>query len=85
MQIMAHETVDLVLLDMNMPDLDGLATFRGIRSLGGTSSRVITVAMTADVLPAQLARIAAEGLDGCLKKPLSQEALNTLLHRHFGG
>lgn len=84
LQIMAHETADLVLLDMNMPDLDGLATFRCMRSLGGTSSRAIIIAMTADVLPAQLAKIAVEGLDGCLTKPLSQEDLNAVLHHHFG-
>ena len=83
LQIITREAVDLVLLDMNMPDLDGLTTFREIRRLGGAAAHTVVIAMTADVLPAQLARIKAQGLDGCLTKPLSHADLQSLLRLHF--
>ena len=75
---------DIVLLDMNMPDLDGFSTFRAIRGMGGLAARTVVTAMTADVIPIQLAKIAAQGLDGCLTKPLSMGELHALLKQHFG-
>ena len=84
LDILAREAVDLVLLDMNMPDLDGFSTFRAIRGMGGLAARTVVTAMTADVLPIQLAKIAAQGLDGCLTKPLSMGELHALLKQHFG-
>ncbi|WP_309663243.1 response regulator [Tabrizicola sp.] len=79
-----REAVDLVLLDMNMPDMDGLSTFRAMRKMQGAVSRMPVIAMTADVLPAQQAAIEAAGLDGYLAKPLVPEDLYALLRRHLG-
>jgi two-component system, sensor histidine kinase len=77
--ILAQQPVDLVLLDMNMPDMDGFATFRAIRALDGAAARVPVLAMTADVLPAQRALFMAAGLDGYLPKPLLPEVLDAAL------
>lgn len=85
LDVLARDRVDLVLLDMNMPELDGFATFRAIRTMQGASARVPVVAMTADAMPAQKAMIEAQGLDGYLPKPLSLDDLHRELSRHLSG
>lgn len=47
---LAAEAVDVVLLDMNMPGLDGLATFRQLRALPAPQGQVAVVALTADAM-----------------------------------
>lgn len=81
--VLARDSVDLVLLDMNMPGLDGVATFRAIRRMDGTAARVPVIAMTADVLPTQRAQIDAEGLNGYLPKPLIADDLYALLDQQL--
>jgi two-component system, sensor histidine kinase len=79
--ILSRERVDLVLLDMNMPEMDGFATVGAIRAFGGAIARIPVIAMTADVLPAQRAAFLAAGLDGFLPKPLLPEDLDAVLRR----
>ncbi len=73
--LLADTPVDLILLDMNMPDPDGLETFRRLRASEGPRQSVPVVAMTADTLEAQRARYQAAGLDGYLAKPFSESTL----------
>ncbi|WP_232209662.1 ATP-binding protein [Rhodobacter ferrooxidans] len=79
--LLAATQVDLVLLDMNMPEMDGLETFRRIRALPGSMARVPVVALTADASAAHRAGYLAQGLDGYLAKPLTPEALAAELGR----
>lgn len=72
---LAVETVDLVLLDMNMPDLDGLETFRRLRALPPPHGNVAVVALTADAMDHHRAHFLAQGLDGYLTKPISAERI----------
>jgi len=85
LEILARDRVDLVLLDMNMPDLDGFATFCAIRAMQGAAARVPVVAMTADAMLAQKAMILEHGLDGYLPKPLLPEDLYRELAAHLHG
>ena len=72
---------DLVLLDMNMPDMDGIATLRQIRKLPSRAARVPVVAMTADATEAHRRRYLEAGLDGYLAKPLTPEAVAEIIAR----
>lgn len=77
------ERYDLVLLDLHMPELDGLATLREIRA-GNTGARAQTmwiIALTADAREQQRTRGMAEGLNDYLTKPLSVTDLETALRR----
>ncbi|MES2667494.1 MAG: ATP-binding protein [Pseudomonadota bacterium] len=80
-QIMARGGIDLVLLDMNMPGLDGPQTLRRIRALPGV--QVPVLAMTADVMPSQRDGYLAAGMDDHLAKPLSPQVLAAALRRHL--
>jgi signal transduction histidine kinase/CheY-like chemotaxis protein len=77
----AMQDFDLVLMDLQMPVLDGLEATRVIRTtereLG--RSRVPIHALTADILPGDRQRCTDAGMDGHLAKPLSLADLQKLL------
>jgi len=72
---------DLVLMDIQMPGLDGLMATRLIRCLPGPGARVPVVAMTANVLPAQVAAFREAGLDDHLGKPFTAVDLHAVIAR----
>ncbi len=71
----------LILMDLHMPGLDGLAAARAIRAWeaesGGPRSRL--VALTADVVPETQEAARAAGIDTILEKPVSPDTLRRLL------
>jgi signal transduction histidine kinase/CheY-like chemotaxis protein len=69
---------DLILMDMQMPVLDGYAAVTQLRRAG--YARPI-IALTADAMAHQRASIVASGCDDCLTKPLNTQALHRLLDR----
>lgn len=72
---------DIVLMDIQMPGMDGLTATRLIRCLPGPAGRVPIVAMTANVLPAQIAAFREAGLDDHLGKPFSPAELQAVIAR----
>jgi signal transduction histidine kinase/CheY-like chemotaxis protein len=77
-----REHFDLVLMDLHMPELDGVAATRAIRALPGAPSRVPIVALTADAFAETRERCFAAGMDAFLSKPVSLDALAQVLARH---
>ena len=69
------QTFDLILMDVRMPRVDGLAATRAIRALPGPAARVPILAVTADAMPEDAARCIAAGMDAHLAKPISHHAL----------
>jgi signal transduction histidine kinase/CheY-like chemotaxis protein/HPt (histidine-containing phosphotransfer) domain-containing protein len=71
---------DLVLMDVQMPELDGIGATRQIRSeLGGSGPRI--VAMTAHALPGDREACLAAGMDDYLVKPIGIADLVAALER----
>ncbi|HYE44874.1 MAG TPA: response regulator [Caulobacter sp.] len=66
---------DLILMDVRMPGVDGLAATRMIRALPGPASRVPILAVTADVMRDDVERCRAAGMNGHVPKPIKQERL----------
>jgi PAS domain S-box-containing protein len=66
---------DLILMDVQMPGIDGLEAARRIRGLGGPASRTPIVALTANVLSHQRAAYLDAGMDGVVGKPISPAVL----------
>jgi len=79
------ERWDLILMDIQMPEMDGLAATAAIRAeeLAAGRPRTPIVALTADALAHQTASYAARGMDGWVAKPIEAarlfEALNLAL------
>ncbi|WP_165820273.1 hybrid sensor histidine kinase/response regulator [Microvirga sp. KLBC 81] len=66
---------DLVLMDIQMPGMDGITAIREIRSLGHPSSQAFVVAMTANVLPQQVRDFIDAGFNDHIGKPLRRDDL----------
>ncbi|WP_237213768.1 ATP-binding protein [Falsiroseomonas oryziterrae] len=76
---------DVILMDVQMPGMDGLDATRHIRALPGRRGRVPVLAVTASALPEQIAACQAAGMDGHLSKPIDREALLAAITRLAAG
>ena len=65
----------LILMDVQMPGIDGLEATRRIRALGGAPAQVPVVALTANVLAHQRRAYLDAGMDGVVGKPISPGVL----------
>ena len=74
-EVASRLTFDLILMDVRMPRMDGLAATRAIRALGGGSARAPILAVTADAMPEDAGRCLAAGMDGHVAKPLTHAGL----------
>jgi PAS domain S-box-containing protein len=73
---------DVILMDVQMPVMDGLTATRRIRATGTARSRFTPIiAMTANVLPEQIARCREAGMDDHLGKPINPGRLLETLAR----
>ena len=71
---------DLILMDMRMPQMDGLEATRRLRELG---CKMPIVALTANAMAEDRARCLAQGMDDFLAKPISLMRLRECLQRYF--
>ena len=72
---------DLVLMDVQMPGVDGLTATRRIRALAPPACDVPIVAMTANVLPDQVAELREAGMDDHVGKPFRRADLFATISR----
>jgi PAS domain S-box-containing protein len=72
---------DLVLMDVRMPRLDGVAATKTIRALGPPGDKVPIVALTAHALAGDRDVYLAAGMDDYVSKPIRREALIAMLAR----
>jgi signal transduction histidine kinase/ActR/RegA family two-component response regulator len=74
LDILAHTPFDVVLMDVRMPDMDGLETTRRIRAELGLATLPI-IALTGDTTPEQLKACKAAGMNGAAAKPIDKMEL----------
>jgi two-component system CheB/CheR fusion protein len=76
----AADTYDVILMDLQMPELDGFGAAAAIRTAPGVA-RVPIVALTADAMSGTAERCLAAGMDDYLSKPVRSAELDTVLAR----
>ncbi|WP_323770014.1 ATP-binding protein [Antarctobacter sp.] len=76
---------DLILMDIRMPVMDGLAATKAIREGQGASRDVPIIAFSANVLPEAKDRFIASGMSAFLGKPLIKEELSQVIARFCAG
>lgn len=75
---------DLILTDISMPRLDGVAATRRIRAGSGPCANIPIVGVTAHAQPEEHIRFRAAGMNECLVKPLRRAQLVSLIANYFG-
>jgi PAS domain S-box-containing protein len=69
------ESFDLILMDVQMPEMDGYQATGKIRELEGGRSRIPIIAMTARAMKGDRERCLATGMDGYVPKPVRRDEL----------
>jgi CheY-like chemotaxis protein/HPt (histidine-containing phosphotransfer) domain-containing protein len=82
--VLAQQQYDAVLLDCQMPGLDGFETCRRLRQQEDGGRHTPVIAVTADTLVDDRRRCAEAGMDDHLAKPLWSADLAAVLDRHLG-
>jgi CheY-like chemotaxis protein len=77
----AEGSFDAVLMDIQMPDMDGLEATRAIRGLGGKKGKLPIIAMTAGEADQDQDQCRAAGMDGHITKPFDPARIFPVLQR----
>jgi len=80
----ASDGLVVILMDCQMPIMDGLAAARTIRSVESNGRRVPIIALTGNAMPGDREACVAAGMDDYLAKPFSLSALRNILDRWTG-
>lgn len=82
--LLAYESVqqddyDLVLMDMQMPEMDGLQSTQNIRMLGGSIANIPIIALTANTHESDYEAVMAAGMNDFITKPIHLPTLQKIL------
>ena len=85
LELAAANTYQAVLMDCQMPKMDGFAATAALRSREGDDRHTPVIAMTAGALAEDRDRCFAAGMDDYLSKPIDPDQLNAALERWITG
>jgi two-component system cell cycle response regulator DivK len=78
------ETPDLVLMDINLPEIDGYEVTKRLKQLP-SMAQVPVIAMTANVMKGDREKTLAAGCDGYISKPIDIDSLSDQIAEFLGG
>jgi signal transduction histidine kinase/CheY-like chemotaxis protein/HPt (histidine-containing phosphotransfer) domain-containing protein/HAMP domain-containing protein len=84
LEALTRQPYDVILMDVQMPDLDGLETTRRIRADRGPRARPWIIAMTANAMQGDREMCLAVGMNDYVSKPVRADALVAALERAAG-
>lgn len=84
LELAAEHEPDLVLMDIQLPDIDGVETLRRLRADERTAV-IPVLALTAQAMDGDRERFLAAGFDGYLSKPVDIPTLAAAVKRHCDG
>jgi PAS domain S-box-containing protein len=82
-EMQKNNNYDLILMDIQMPVMDGFEATRLIRAEKAAKSQVPIIALTANATKRDIDKCIAEGMNDCLTKPFTQEDLFIVLNKHL--
>jgi len=72
---------DLVFMDVQMPEMDGMEATKNIRSLSRTSKDVVIIAMTAHAMKGDREKCIEAGMNDYITKPISQNSVSGIIEK----
>jgi CheY-like chemotaxis protein len=81
-QLACSQEFDAVLMDVQMPEMDGLEASRQIRQHEGTGRHLPIIAMTASAMSGDREKCLAAGMDGYIAKPIDARELTAKVERY---
>ncbi len=75
---------DLVLMDVQMPEMDGVTATLRIRDMDGPKSQIPIIALTANAMKGDEKRYRAAGMNDYVSKPIESEKLTSAIYRQTG-
>ncbi len=81
LSFVANSDIDLIFMDVQMPQMDGIETTQRIRSGESEGCRIPIIALTAHDMSEQKAKLIKAGMDDYTSKPVSEEQLAHLLRQ----
>ncbi|MBQ7669688.1 MAG: amino acid permease [Clostridia bacterium] len=72
---------DIILTDIQMPEMNGYETARAVRALGGDWAKIPVVAMTANVFPEDIKEAKEAGMNGFISKPIDVPEMTKTLRQ----
>ena len=83
LKLAREERPDLVLMDIQLPDMDGIAALAHLRA-DGLTQKIPVLAVSASVMPDDQQRIAASGFDTYITKPINVKSFIETVERFIG-
>jgi len=84
-QAILRKNYDIILMDCQMPGMDGYQTTERIRKLEGSKKHTIIIAMTANAMEGEKDKCLASGMDDYIKKPINFDTLFEMIEGNLVG
>lgn len=81
-KIKAEEKIDIIFMDIMMPEMDGVETLKVLKDLEGYTLPPI-IALTANALSGMKESYLSEGFDEYMSKPIEQKEIDRVLNKYF--
>ena len=81
LEMLSKYPYDLVLMDCQMPVIDGYSATQELRRSEGSEHHTVVIALTANAMPADREQCLSAGMDDYISKPVSLDALQAVLQR----